>query len=364
MRSTEIAVIGAGLIGLSIAYELKRRGASVRVFDRAQPGRGASWAGAGMLAPFSESVDDERLCAFMGDSLERYPDFVRQLVADSGVDPHLRLDGILHVARNERLPSTDAGRYEFLNAAQTIALEPALRGSIAGGLLSRGEGQVDNRRLGRALRAACDSRGVDISDDCPVHAIESDTRRVLGLRTPDGFVAAPVVINATGAWSAQLRDVPVACEPRIFPVKGQMLSLEIPKGFMRHVIWSDDIYLVPRTDGRLLIGATVEHAGFDARCTAAGIAHLLSGALAVAPSLRDFTVSETWAGLRPGTPDGRPYLGETPLEGYYLATGHYRNGILLAPATAVLLADLIENKSNDFARAFRIDRHDAEMLSR
>jgi len=354
MRTTEVAVVGAGLIGLSIAYELASRGAAVRIFDRAGTGRGASWAGAGMLAPFTESIDDAQLSALLVDSLQRYPAFVQSLLADSGIDAHLRLDGILDIATDDEGWKKFAVRAnvlaqrgrtcELLDAAQTIAIEPALSASLRGGLLVHGEGQVDNRRLGRALRAACEFRGVKVSDGCAVESLETDARRVRGLRTAAGFVSAQFVINATGAWSAQLPGVPHDCIAPVFPVKGQMLALEIPKGFIRHVTWSHGVYFVPRSDGRLLVGATVEDAGFDARVTAEGISDLLNGTLAAAPALRNFAISETWAGLRPGTPDGRPTIGATALEGYYLATGHYRNGILLAPVTATLIADLLEKR--------------------
>ncbi|MDQ6932830.1 MAG: FAD-dependent oxidoreductase, partial [Candidatus Eremiobacteraeota bacterium] len=241
--------------------------------------------------------------------------------------------------------------FELLNRNETVALEPALTATARGGLFVHCEGQVDNRRLGRALLAACERNGVDVLSNCTVHAIQTDTRRVLGLRTSAGFVAAGVVVNATGAWSAQLGGVPPACAAAVFPVKGQMLSLEIPKGFMRHVTWCGATYFVPRSDGRLLVGATVENEGFDARPNAQGAAKLLNAALKAAPALRNFTISETWAGLRPATPDARPFIGQTALGGYYLAAGHYRNGILLAPSTGALLADVLEGKENAFAGA-------------
>lgn len=363
LRQAQTAVVGGGIIGLSIAYELAGRGAQVCVFEQSEPGRGASWAGAGMLAPFTETVGDTQLLALMLDSLERYPHFAASLEADSGIDPHLRLDGILDVAFDEnklgalqaRARELDAlGRgFELLGARDTLGLEPSLSTHVRGSLLVCGEGQIDNRRLGRALRLACERKGVDIRSGCFVHSVEADARRVLGVRTSAGFAAAHNVINACGAWASRLLVDAHANAQTVTPVKGQMLSLEIPKGFMRRVTWADEVYFVPRDDGRLLVGATVEDAGFDLRVTAQGIAHLLNRALAAAPALRTFTISETWAGLRPGTRDGRPLIGRTTLEGYYLATGHYRNGILLAPSTATVIADLLEQKPNDFADGFR-----------
>ena len=164
------------------------------------------------------------------------------------------------------------------------------------------------------------------------------------LRTADGFVAAPIVVNAAGAWAGEVAGVPAHARVPVVPVAGQMLAISLPRTLVRHVVWARGVYLVPRSDGRLLVGATVEHRGFDARVTAAGIAWLLRGALETAPSLGDFTVSETWAGVRPGTSDGFPFLGATAVDGYFVAAGHYRNGILLTPITAEILADAIEQK--------------------
>ena len=223
-------------------------------------------------------------------------------------------------------------------------------------LFIAGEAQVDNRRLGRALLAACDRLGVRVVEsDAPI-AVEAD-RRVRGLRTAAGFVATPIVVNAAGAWAGDIAGVPEHVRVPVSPVAGQMLAISLPRTLVRHVLWARGVYLVPRSDGRLLVGATVEHRGFDARVTAAGIAWLLHGALETAPSLGDFTVSETWAGVRPGTPDGLPFLGATAVDGYFVAAGHYRNGILLTPVTAEILADTIEAKPARFELApFSPDR--------
>jgi glycine oxidase len=353
-RGGDVVVLGAGLIGLAIARELSKRGAAVRVIDAGEPGSGASWAGAGILAPDTEALSSTLMRALCVRSLTLYPAFVEELRAESGVDAWLRLDGVVELATTEaeadRLRAhvatllRDGVAARWLDRSDAVTLEPATVGSVLGASLIEREGQVDNRRLGRALRAACERCGVRIYSGMGVPAIEADTRRVRGVRTPDGFVAAPVVINATGAWAGTLDGVPAHAQVPVRPVKGQMLALSMPRGLVRRVVWYTGGYVVPRSDGRLLVGATVENAGFDVRVTADGVSRLLRDALAALPALRDLAISETWAGLRPGTPDGLPFLGGTALEGYFVASGHYRNGILLVPVTARAIADVVENR--------------------
>ncbi len=364
-----IVVIGAGLIGLAIAYELRSRGGNVRVIDAREPGAAASWAGAGMLAPYAEHIAHPAFEALCVDSLARYPDFVARLYADGGVDARLHLDGLLEVASNDadvaRLRALVAGRAargiaaEWLEPHDAHRREPALRANVRGAAFSPTEGHIDNRRLGRALRAACDALGVRIDAFAGDVALEADARRVLGVRGPQGFIAADTVVNAGGAWAARLAGVPPKARVPVVPVKGQMLALAVPRDFVRSVLWVPGAYLVPRDDGRLLIGATVEPAaGFDVRVTAQGVRTLLDAALGALPALGTFAVAETWAGLRPGTPDELPYLGSTPLGGYVVAAGHYRNGILLTPGTASGIADLIEGKPGAAATLapFALDR--------
>jgi len=356
-----IVVIGAGLIGLGIAYELARRGAQVRVIDAREPGGGASWAGAGMLAPYTESVEGPYE-AFCARSLAMYPDFVAGVRACGGVDSRLRLDGILEAAFDaasaERLQAHVAALVargvaaRWLDRDAALRLEPALGGDVLGASLCEPEGSVDNRRLGRALRAACAALDVPVDAHAGEVALEADARRVLGVRGPAGFVPASHVINATGAWAGALAGVPARSRVPVVPVKGQMLALAMPHAYVGRTLWVPGAYLVPRDDGRLLVGATVEEAGFDVRVTARGVRSLLDAALRALPSLGDLAVAETWAGLRPGSPDGLPCLGETATAGYFVASGHYRNGILLTPATAAGIADAIEGKGTTGLAAF------------
>jgi len=348
----DVIIVGGGLIGLSIAFELAGRGATVRVYERGEPAHAASWAGAGMLAPYAEHIDDEALLELCRISLERYPLFAQQVSDASDIRVDLALDGIVEAAfSSEQLAALDAFARaltvrgvaaQLLDRRETIIAEPSLGKHAQGALVVGGQGCVDNRRLGRALLAACRSRRVVVHAPVQALAIECDERRVLGVRSELGFAPASWVINAAGAWAADIPGVPAQARLPVTPVKGQMLALAVPAGFLRRTTWVPGAYLVPRTDGRLLVGATVENAGFDQRVTAGAIHRLLDAALAAAPSLGAFTVTETWAGLRPATPDGRPFIGPTTIGGLLAATGHYRNGILLAPVTADLIASFVE----------------------
>ena len=228
----------------------------------------------------------------------------------------------------------------MLDRAETLAREPMLGAGVRGAVHVADEAHVDNRRLGRALFAACTDAGVRFERTEGV-TLEADARRVRGIRTEHGFLAAGTVVNAAGAWAGGLPGVPETARVAVRPVAGEMLALAVPKGFTRGLVWSQHTYLVPRDDGRLLIGATSVERDFDVRVTAAGVAALLGPALRIAPVLGTFALVETWAGLRPASHDGRPYLGATALEGYVVAAGHYRNGILLTPVTAQAIAAVI-----------------------
>jgi len=347
----DVVIVGAGLIGLALARELALRGAGVRILDTGEPGRQASWAAAGMLAPLSEGLDGPLydLCAA---SLERFPAFVDELRQETGLDAHLRGEGFLAPAYDDagvaaleaRVSAAREHGYDatMLTRGQAIHLEPALAPVAAAAHFAR-EASVDNRLLGRALRASVERLGVRVEQGTPWVRLAATQRRLSGVETATGFVPASVVVNAAGAWAGSLEGVPEAARVPVRPVKGQMLALEMPADIIRHTIYAERVaYFVPRDDGRLIVGATVEHVGFDTRVTAAGVSGLLDAALRIAPALGDLSIVETWAGLRPGTPDGLPYLGASSLEGYFLATGHLRNGVLLTPVTAEVLADVIE----------------------
>lgn len=344
-------IVGAGLIGLGIAYELAKEGVAARVLDVQAPASSSSWAGAGMLAPYTEALEGAAFEAACARSLEAYPAFAAEIEERTGIDVQLRLDGIVEAAYDEpaaarlqarvTLLGTRGIAAEWFERRGALELEGVLGGGCIGAAHVRDEGQIDNRALGRALRVACERLGVRIDVGTEALALMVGGGRALGVRTKNGSIEAATIVNAAGAWSGTLEGVPFEARVPVVPIKGQMLALAAPADLIRRVLWVPGAYVVPRADGRLLVGATVEDAGFDLRVTAGGIHAVLDAALGALPALRALAICETWAGLRPGSPDGIPFIGETPLEGYLVASGHHRNGILLAPLTARLVADLI-----------------------
>ncbi len=363
----DVIVIGAGLIGLAIADELARRGRRVRVLADRPARNTASWAGAGMLTPHPERSWhplSERLCLR---SFEMYPAFVNDLAERTGIDCELRMDGLLITAgdiagerslRERAEELRGAGREaRWLDAGAVREAEPALSVQEHGGILLADTGQVNNRQLLAALQAACVKRGVAIDHDATGVRLVADGDRVRGVQTAAGLLVAPTVVNAGGAWAHLLPGVPDAAVVPVKPVKGQMLALEQVGAPVRRVTWADGLFLVPGAGQRLLVGATLEHdAGFDERVTAGTVRDLLGSAQARCPALAGAALVEAWAGLRPGTPDELPFVGATPVQGYVLACGHYRNGIVLTPVTALQVANLLDGKADAVDRAFTLER--------
>jgi glycine oxidase len=307
-----------------------------------------------MLAAACETEPGETaLLALNRESQALWPEFAREVEAASGLPVGYRDEGTLVVA----LDRDDAARlramFEFqrglglaldwLGAAETRALEPQLHPAIVGAIRSRGDHQVDNRQLVAALAEAFRRAGGTLHENTPVTGLEHAGGRVAGVRLGESVHDADVVVLAAGAWSAQLAGLRDWLRLPVRPVKGQALGLQMDPAapLLRHVVWTGKIYLVPRGDGRLVVGATVEERGFDASITAGGMLALLDGAWRVLPGCEDLPIAETWVGFRPGSRDDAPILGPCALNGLVLATGHHRNGILLTPATAALVADFI-----------------------
>jgi glycine oxidase len=350
-----VAIIGAGVIGLGIAWRLAARGVPVEVFDRGAAGAGASHAAAGMLAACSEAEPGEEALVALGrESQARWPGFAAELQAASGVDVELRTEGTLLVA----LTADDQARLhhhlvfqqnlglplQWISAAETRRREPHLAGKLAGAVWSPQDHQVDNRKLAAALRIAAERAGASIREHTPVKEISFAGGRVDAIVLADGTkIAADVVVLAAGAWSRGIGGVAPELRPPVRPIKGQMLSLKMDAAapLVTHVLWAPGVYLVPRRDGRLIVGATVEEKSFDTTLTAGGLLTLLEAAWRAVPAIEELPIDEMWVGHRPGSRDDAPILGPGPVAGLVYATGHHRNGILLAPVTADTVARLI-----------------------
>ena len=341
-------VIGAGVMGLGIAWRLAQSGCPVTIYDAGEACRGASWAAAGMLAAAVETEPgEERLLGLTLESQRLWPDFARELEAASGISIGYRDEGTMVVA----LTRDDAEQLRFtfefqkslgleldwLPGAEARRREPHLRPGIPGAVLSLRDHQVENRLLGRALAEAARRAGAVLYEHCPVREVELAGERACGVVTDRGRDRADTVVLAAGAWSREIGGIPRSHLPPVRPIKGQMLALrmdpQIP--LLHHVMWLPrGGYLVPRLDGRLLVGGTVEERGFDDSLTAGGLLALIEGAWRAVPAIEELAVAEIWAGFRPGSRDDAPMLGPSGIDRLVMATGHHRNGILLTPITA------------------------------
>lgn len=342
MKTWDVIIIGGGIIGLSLAIAVRKRGATVLVVERGEPGREASHAAGGMLVDCPLETQPA-LQPLASASAHMYPEFAYELELESGMKVDLRDQGTILFLSAEDLHQAEASG--FLPASLT-ELEPALVVNHSKGLpFYRPERSVDPRALTAAAWKTAKHRSVDFSSGDEVIAVTITDGRATGVKTTKTAFHAAKVVNCAGAWSGQI-------PPHGFPtrpVKGQMLCLLMPSPpLLQHVVRSPEVYLIPRSDGRLLVGATVEEAGFDKRTDRVTIQRLHRAALALVPNLRDAKILEDWAGLRPGTPDALPILGETETPGYYVATGHFRDGILLAPITAQITAAVIEGRAQEY----------------
>jgi glycine oxidase len=351
-------VVGGGIIGCAVARELALRGLSVTVMERDSPGRRATWAAAGMLSPLGEAMDDGPFLALAEDSLRRYASFVHGLREASGIDVEYRTNGKLHVALDGEddtiralAAHPAAARFDVrvMDGDGARALEPALPGRVTAGVLVGRDHRINNRLLAQALLASAMAAGVGFRTASPVAAIATRHHAVTGVRLASGeAIDAGHVVLAAGAWCSHIEGLPAAVPVR--PVKGQMFAVDGRSrgpdrrtvGIPSRVVQSARCYVIPRDDGRLLVGATVEDVGFRKGATPAGLTGLMTAAMEVVPAIADLPVVETWAGFRPATPDLMPIIGADPdLSGLVYATGHYRNGILLAPVTAAAAADIV-----------------------
>ena len=348
----DAVVVGGGAVGLCCAWRIARRGGRVAVVDRAEPPAGATRVAAGMLAPVGElAFGEPELLRMTLAAAEAYPGFVAELEAASGVSAGYERIGALHVAldrdeaaelrRVHELQRSLGLSAEWLPPRRCRELEPGLTPSFNGGVHAPQEGAVDPRRLSEALLGALAEEGVDVRFGDEVVEALLDGERIEGVRTAAGEeLRSGAVVLAAGAWSGVADWLPKGARPPVRPVKGQILELRSPDGTppCERILASERVYLVPRPDGRLIVGATVEERGFDTAVTAGGVHELLREAYRLLPDVAEMELVEAMAGLRPGTPDNLPLICPGALDGLFLACGHYRNGILLAPLTGERVA--------------------------
>lgn len=361
--NAETIIIGGGVIGLSIARELRLRGAtSVAVLERGLVGHESSYAAAGMLALQAETDRADRFFDFCRRSNSVYRDFADALLSETGIDVEYDGTGTLYLAFDEADAEELRARHSWQSAAglnitrlerkDVLDLEPSVNESVEEGLLFPDDCQVENRKLVDALAAFARANGITIIEGCDVVSVKTEGSRVTGVRTVTTEHGCGNIILASGAWTSLL-DVPGRPLEGFKPVKGEILSFGTSRGLLRHVVYSPRGYLVPRTDGRILAGATVEDAGFDKTTTSAAEECIQANAFEILPKLGELEIRDRWAGLRPWVRDGRPLIGAVPgFENMIVAAGHYRNGILLAPATAELVADLVSGSENEFKGDF------------
>jgi glycine oxidase len=349
----DVLVVGGGVIGLGVAWRAAQAGMAVTVVDPS-PGRGASWAAAGMLAPVTEvHYGEQALLRLNLAAADRWPGFAAELEEAAGRQVGYRRCGTLTVARDtdDNAALEDLYRFQLrcglqverLRSRDCRRLEPGLAPSVRGGVLAPADHQVDNRALAGALLAACERAGVRLLAD-KATGLRLDGERVTGVTVAGGgSPAAATVVLAAGCWSRELGGLAAELLPPVRPVKGQLLHLRGPADdpLCRRNVRGLEVYVVPRADGRVVVGATVEEQGFDTRVTAGAVHDLLRAALELLPDVAELELVETVAGLRPGSPDNAPLLGPAGVDGLVVATGHYRNGILLAPVTADAVAELL-----------------------
>lgn len=355
-KKSEVLIVGGGVIGLALARQLTKKGAKkITLLERGNVARESSFAAAGMLAPQAEADEADDFFRFCSDSNKLYPQFSEQLYDETGVDIELDRSGTLYLAFNENDSKEIRRRFEWqkkadlavehLSAEDVRRLEPFVSPAVREALFFPNDWQVENRKLLAALQRYAETNQIETIENAAVETLLIENKRVVGAETRDEKFAAEMVVLTTGAWTSLIKAGEFSM-PEIKPIRGQIISFRTAKRLFQKVIYSPRGYLVPRLDGRILAGATVEDAGFDKNATTSGMDFLRENALEIAPGLVNLKVGEQWAGLRPFAADGLPVLGASPeIENLFFAAGHYRNGILLAPKTAEILADAIVGNS-------------------
>ncbi len=367
----KVAIIGGGVIGLSVGWRLAQAGCRVDVFERHRTGQGASWAAAGMLAAGAEAMPGEAANFELGRrSQALWSEFATQLERAAGQSIEYRTEGTVvtslkkadqdKVRQQFEFLETRGARVSWLTGEEVRGREPVLSRAVCGGYFSSDDGQVNNRKLVMALRQAVGEAGGIVHEGQRVLGVEVTNGSATGVIADSGLAPAEIVVVACGLGSKELKIKDLMEIPMI-PVKGQMMALSMGEAYLSHVVRTGDVYLVPRRSGRLVVGATSERGRDDDLATEEGLAALKNGVAALAPDLASLPLEETWAGVRPGTRDGLPILGSCTIPDLILATGHYRNGILWTPITAALVTELIvSGRSSDLLKSFSLNRFSGE----
>jgi glycine oxidase len=367
-RSADVVIVGGGLIGCALAAELAERRLSVIVVERAEPGAEASGAAAGMLSPQADAAEASPLFDLAIESRELFPEWARRALDETGVDVGFRRTGILRLWSGDPTSENDAPeqaaarwqRARGLRAEEhpcdslPSSVASRLSPGVCGAVFFPDEAVVDPRRATRAAWLLAENRGARVETGTSVHRFTIDRGVCRGVETDAGPIAGGAVVDAAGAWAAFDGNLPVTVP--VGPVRGQIVEVRLSGRPLETVLSSEEVYLVPREDGGVLVGSTMEHVGFRKEVTAGAVRQLLDAAARLCPEVSTARFVTAWAGLRPGTPDGWPILGESGIDGLFFATGHFRSGILLAPATARRLSDRLTGRSEAGLSPFSIDR--------
>ncbi|USG64869.1 glycine oxidase ThiO [Brevibacillus ruminantium] len=350
---TDCLLVGGGIIGLSLAYELSRRGMTVTLVEQGDWGGQASSAAAGMLAPLKEFSKPGDMLELGVASLRLYPEWVSALQEVSGADVQATPSGVLTVALTEEETASMEKKYrwqkeagynvQWMSAREMQELEPLITEHAMAGIYSREEGHINNRLLLAALVLACRNQGVKLLSGCVVTGMATEGTRVVGVQTAAGKLLASHTVITSGAWAGIMAGW-LQCPVPIRPVRGQVAAVSSIGFPLQTVIFGTTGYITPKRDGKIVLGATEDEAGFQREVTLSGLTHIVNGVRPYVPALQTAAFLEAWAGLRPATADGKPLLGPVPgWQGISIAAGHFRNGILLSPITAKVMADYLES---------------------
>ena len=369
MLSKKVSIIGGGVIGLSLGWQLARKGTEVDIYERETAGKGAAWVAAGMLTPQAElGFEEIELFNLSRRSLELYPKFLEDLKADSGMDVKMDRCGSLFAGFDRDDMRRLRRMYDFrekvnlpakwLTGSEAKDLEPMLSPKCTCGVWMPDDAQIENRDLLGALHVAAKNRGCIIHENAEVSSVKIENGKVKAIAVNESEIEVSNLVIAAGAWSKQIEGIPENILPPVRPVKGQIMSLRMEgENRVSHAVRGRDVYLVPKADGRLIVGASNEEMGFDTNPTAGEIYRLLERAWETVPGIYEYPIQEIKVGLRPGSRDHEPIVGDSEIEGLYFATGHYRSGILLTPITAIELSEwIISGKKSEVLAPFQLSR--------